>query len=413
MNAQVEDLEAALDMLRGASARWASGEDVEPAASILRRAALVHNHSRYVEHMPVYRALAEQRGLAGAATVEDISHELMFTTGVFKSYDPRWLEERDYGRMTEWLGTIFTGDPVVEGRISGIEEWRRALGARSVFVTCSSGTSGKLSFVPRDRATVEASGRNGWFYAHAVPAMDVARRDDFDCLVVGPRGTSTGIQAASLGVAGAAARSHFLVDRDTPGPVREGEYVAASEFLADSASAGRPVLVFATPPQLHRACAWIAANGRALDLPAGSIAVTGGGWKTATTVLDHEALCEHVERALGISADRVIDTYSTAEMSFFCLRCRAGRYHVPPFVEVVVLDDTLTPFAAGEGFGIIGFLDPFAFSYPGFLVTGDLGHVTFGNCSCGLSGWAVEGRIERAPEFGEKGCAGATEALTA
>lgn len=410
-----EELEATLDMLLGAAARWAAGEAVEEVAAILRRAALVHNHARYVEHIPVYRELARQRGLAGAATLDDITQELMFTTDVFKSYDPRWLEERDFRRLTAWLGSIFAGDPVVDGRVSGIEEWRQALAAQSVFVTCSSGTSGKLSFVPRDRATLAAARRNGWFYAHAVPAMGVARRDDFDCLVVGPRGTGTGIQAASLGVAGAAARSHFLIDRDGDGPARAGEadYAAASDFLTASVDAGRPVLVFATPSQLHRACAWIVECGRALDLPDGSIAVTGGGWKSSTTVLDHERLCELVEGALGIPARRVIDTYSTAELSFFCLRCAAGRYHVPPFVEVVVLDETLTPVAPRRGSGIVGFLDPFAFSYPGFLVTGDLGHVTFGSCPCGLSGWAIEGAIERAPEFGDKGCAGAMEALTA
>lgn len=413
-----DDFEATLDMLRGAAARWAEGEAVEETAAIFRRAALLHNHAHYVERIPAYRELASQRDLDRGATIADITSELMFTTSLFKSYDRRWLETGDYDRLTAWLDRVYAGAAVVDlDRVSTVEEWRRALAARSVFVTCSSGTSGKLSFVPRDRATLEALGRNGWSYAHSVPAMTVVERGDFDCLVVGPRATGTGVQAASLGVSRAASRSHFVLDRnagsDHPTWPRDASYAAASEFLASSTSAGRPVVVFGTPPELYRACAWLVDEGRTLQLPDGSIAITGGGWKSATTAVDDERLSEHIERALGIATDHVIDTYSTAESSFFCLRCRAGRYHVPPFVEVVRLDDALTPVPGADGFGIIGFLDPFAFSYPGFLITGDVGFTTFGPCPCGLSGWAIEGRIERGEEFGEKGCAGVTEALTA
>lgn len=413
-----DDFEAALDMLRGAAARWAEGEAVEKTAGIFRKAALLHNHAHYVEQIPAYRELASQRDLDSAATIADITSELMFTTSLFKSYDRRWLETGDYDRLTAWLDTIYAGAAVVDlDRVSSVEEWRRALAARSVFVTCSSGTSGKLSFVPRDRDTLEALGSNGWVYAHALPAMTVVERGDFDCLVVGPRATGTGIQAASLGVSRAASRSHFLLDRDAAGvhPTEpsDASYAAAREFLASSMSAGRPVVVFGTPPELYRACAWLVEEGPTLQLTDGSIAITGGGWKSATTALDHEQLSQHVELALGIPTDHLVDTYSTAETSFFCLRCRAGCYHVPPFVEVVRLDEALTPVAHTDGFGIIGFLDPFAFSYPGFLITGDVGNITFGPCPCGLSGWAIAGRIERGEEFGEKGCAGVMEVFTA
>jgi hypothetical protein len=390
----LDDFEATLDMLRGAAARWAKGEAVEETAAIFRKAALLHNHAHYVEQIPAYRELASQRDLDRAATIAEISSELMFTTSVFKSYDRRWLETGDYDRLTAWLDRVYAGAAVADlGRVSSVEEWRRALADRSVFVTCSSGTSGKLSFVPRDRATLEALSSNGWFYAHAVPAMTVVERGDFDCLVVGPRATGTGIQAASLGVSRAASRSHFVFGRDAdsdhPTGPRDVSYAAAREFLASATSAGRPVVLFGTPLELYRACAWLVHEGRTLQLADGSIAITGGGWKSATTALDHEQLSEHVERALGLAPDHVIDTYSTAETSFFCLRCRAGRYHVPPFVDVVRLDEALTPMPGADGFGIIGFLDPFAFSYPGFLITGDVGYTTFGPCPCGLSGWAI------------------------
>ena len=328
------------ELLRDVTVAWAAGEDVSDRAAPLRREAILRNHRHYREHIGVYRDLADQRGLGVDESLVDVARELMFTTDVFKSYDRRWLLENDFVRMTEWLGTIFAGDLDVDaGAVSSVNAWRRGLAGRGVYVTCSSGTGGKVSFVPRDRATLSASSSNGWHYAGAVPAMKIMERAEFDCLVLGPRGTGTGIQAASTGVAGAAARSHFLLDDSRTGGTsdvagsRETAYREALRFLRASIADARPVVVFSTPAALHRICAWVDRDGCAPTLPAGSMAITGGGWKSISHgTLDHEDLARRVERSFGVPPARVVDMYSTAETSFFCPRCSTGRYHVPPFV---------------------------------------------------------------------------------
>ena len=90
--------------------------------------------------------------------------------------------------------------------------------------------------------------------------------------------------------------------------------------------------------------------------------------------------------------------------------CSHGRYHVPPLIQPILLDDALDWVEDGEGEGILGFFDPFAGSYPGFLITGDQGKLTFEPCPCGLAGWSVRGEIVRAAGYEPRGCAQALAA---
>jgi hypothetical protein len=59
-----------------------------------------------------------------------------------------------------------------------------------------------------------------------------------------------------------------------------------------------------------------------------------------------------------------------------------------------------------EGEGLLAFLDPFATSYPGFVITEDRATLAFGRCGCGRPGAFIEGEIERAPGAEVRGCGG-------
>ena len=63
--------------------------------------------------------------------------------------------------------------------------------------------------------------------------------------------------------------------------------------------------------------------------------------------------------------------------------------------------------------GMLAFLDPFALSYPGFLIAGDRATLDFGSCGCGRSGAFVEGEIERAPGAEVRGCGGVLGSILA
>ena len=131
--------------------------------------------------------------------------------------------------------------------------------------------------------------------------------------------------------------------------------------------------------------------------------ITGGGWKGRSPVAGHR-LRAAVTRQLGVPPDRCVDTYSTAELNTVFVTCLQGRYHVPPVVEPVILDDLLQPVDDDGAEGRLAVLDPFALSYPGFVATGDQVRLCRDPCRCGLSGPSLLGPITRAPGLPERGC---------
>jgi hypothetical protein len=422
-----------LNALLAASRMWVQRRDLdERTVKRLRRQAILLNHRRYLARIPVYRHLAKERGIDAAADVQKVATELMFSSDVFKSYGSRWLSVANFDAMTEWLGRLFIRRLAIsmEG-IADIAAWRRRLRSEGVFVTCSSGTGGQFSFVPRDRFTLAALIENGQWYSHTI--MDDAPGAPFDCLILGPRGTSMGIQAAGTGLARTARRAHFLFNAeltpdmltalqgspsetatstalstflDMSGPGRDSVFANAFAFLRQASADHTRVLVFGPPFLVHEMCTRLVQDYRPVCLEPGSTVVTAGGWKTVTPVTADE-LQRDIERALCVPPGRQVDTYSTSECNCVLIRCRHGRYHAPPVLELVALDDLLLPREGNDVLGTIGFLDPFAASYPGFLVTGDRGRLVDGVCACGLTGWSVVGAFERAPGYVAKSCAGA------
>jgi hypothetical protein len=432
---ELAELEQLLNLLRGAALLWSRGKPFDEAAvEQVRHSAILLMHERYVDRIPIYRRLADERGAIGVDDVRTVADECLFGTELFKSYDPRWLEEAQYDRMTEWLRQLFIRDPHVslEG-VDDVETWRDRLRADQIYLMYSSGTSGRLSFVPRDLATWKALSENPRFYSRPIGDGDEPTIGASDCLILGPRGSGFGLQAAGIGLARAAERTHYLFDthfdadtfRDlragSPASAldaatekfveattvaRDGAYAAASAFLRDAVAGERRVVVFGPPFQVAELCSRIVVGGAGLRLPRGSSVLTGGGWKLDENErLAREELASRVERALGVPRAHVVDAYSTAELNCVLVSCAEGRYHVPPLIEPVVLDDLYMTMPGDDVTGRLGFLDPFAHSYPGFLATGDVGRLVRGPCACGLVGAALVGEIRRAPSEETTGCA--------
>jgi acyl-protein synthetase LuxE len=360
--------------------------------------ALLLLHRHYVTSIPVYRQLALQAGLQDVDDARVLTRELLVTSELFKSYDAAWLAEPNFHAMTGWIATIFTREPapVLDGAVD-LESWRAALRADGVFLTLSSGTTGMPSFVPRDALTLTALRRNGDLYGaqHGQNAM----AQPFDCLALTAREATTGLQAAGLALAARAARAHHLDAQVGAAPAWD----AALAFLGEAAARERPVLVFGPPPRVNELCAR-AGERRMRRLAPGSMVATGGGWKGAHAVAPAQ-LTARIEDALGVPAGRVVDTYGAAELNCVLVRCPHERYHVPPLLRAVVLDDLLVPVEAADAQGRLGFLDPFALSYPGFVIPGDVGQLVEGRCRCGLGGTAIAGTIERAHDEPARGCA--------
>lgn len=434
---KLEALLALQATLLETTAAWARGARLGPEVAAARREALQLNHQRYAALVPSYRAFAEQQGATGPVPLEVIVNGLMLHE-LFKSYDPAWLAAGDFEAMTGWLGSVCTRAPGIEtSGIADLGTWRDRLRSKGLFLSFSSGTSGRMSFVPRDLPTWKALVTNGSSYTDETwrTAPD-GERLEFDCLVLGPRSGGMGILDAGAGLARTATRSHFLFDRVlTADAVRElgrvsGDagpappaaadvpdleetYARAFAFVRGSRDEGRRMLIFGAPFQAQRFCERIAASWGLLPAPAGSLLVTGGGWKSFRGArLSRPELLRLARATLGIEPSRCIDAYSTSELNSTFSTCREGRYHIPPLVEAVVLDEALLGEVGRSGFGTLGFLDPFAASYPGFVISGDQALLSQGECACGLSGMFIEGEIERASGLEVRGCGGVLESIT-
>jgi hypothetical protein len=78
---------------------------------------------------------------------------------------------------------------------------------------------------------------------------------------------------------------------------------------------------------------------------------------------------------------------------------------VPPFLEAVVYDESLSIQRGDDVRGTLGILDPFATSYPGFVLSGDNVRLFRTPCACGLPGPTIL-KVERSPGKEVKGCGG-------
>ncbi len=412
--------------LRSATVAWAHGAEPGPAVADDRRKAIALLHQRYVRLIPFYREVAERQGAAGPVSVDFIVDNLLLLD-VFKSYEPSWLAALDFRALTDWLGTIFTRrpEPDLDG-VTSLALWRERLRSDGVFLSFSSGTSGRMAFVPRDHETFRALYSNGATYTdESWRRRPDGSLEEFDCLVAGPRSGGMGLLDAGGGLSRIAARSHFLLDevltadavhgvgagRRAPGTGQDAA-LRAFEFIRRAAADGRKLLLFGAPFQMRWLCDQIAGSVGRLEAAPGSLVVTGGGWKSFRgESLDRAALQELIGETLGVPPESCIDAYSTSELNCTFRTCRKGCYHIPPLIEPVVLDEAMTGAVGQPGSGMLAFMDPFALSYPGFVITGDRGTLRQGRCECGFPGPFLEGEIRRAAGMEVRGCGGVLESL--
>ena len=149
-------------------------------------------------------------------------------------------------------------------------------------------------------------------------------------------------------------------------------------------------------------------------MPEGSILLFGGGWKTFEgEKMGKAELLQVIEAAFGLKGDSAIEGYSMIEMNTMMTCCSEARFHIPPLIEPIVLDEDLLPKPGAGHRGIFGFLDPFALSYPGFLISGDEINLWHGECSCGRKGYAIDGEIQRVAGKEVKGCGGVMASVKA
>jgi long-chain-fatty-acid---luciferin-component ligase len=167
--------------------------------------------------------------------------------------------------------------------------------------------------------------------------------------------------------------------------------------------------LFGPPFMVARLVRHLAEEGIELPLDPGSFGVTLGGWKRFNREhISRAVFHRKLEKLLGLPAGNVRDMYGLIESNLLAVECEHHRKHVPPWCHVTIRDreDPRAPLPSGEA-GVIGILDALSLSYPGFILSQDVGRVEpEATCPCGRTGQVISclGRLDRA----EPGCCAVT-----
>jgi long-chain-fatty-acid---luciferin-component ligase len=146
-----------------------------------------------------------------------------------------------------------------------------------------------------------------------------------------------------------------------------------------------------------------------LPLDPGSFVVTLGGWKRFNRErIGRAALERALQASLDLRSGSCRDMYGLIESNLLAVECAYGRKHVPPWGHITVRDlhDPAAEVPPGQ-VGILGILDALGRSYPGFVLTEDMGRIEPGMvCPCGRTGQVLScvGRLNKA----EPGCCAVT-----
>ncbi len=445
-----------------ASRSWGLKKGFDRAhTEALRNEAIHLNHTSYFNDIPFYRKLAGEEGIGSTADSDTIKRKLMLSADIFKSYDRSLLDNGDFYGMTQWLSGIYHRRIDIDmSDIHTIDSWIERLKIDDVHIVYSSGTSGTFSFVPRDIQDWELSRTaniaclasllmhrlgntlSGLFLnapARLLSSQTLTRfagkkkLTGFDAVFLGFRQGRMGNQVLIEELATLFRRHYFLYDIAVSGTAlrclyhgastddekqmltglqaevidkKETNYLMLIHAIRRSTDEGQKVFIFGAPYQFRELCDFVAIHGQGLALKKGSFVFFGGGWKSFTgETIERETLVDMLSNSFDIPKEMVLEGYSMTEINMLMVRCEHGRFHIPPVIEPVIFDEKLDPIQGTDIKGAFGFLDPFAVSYPGFIISGDYVHMLNGECPCGLDGPAII-EIGRMPGSELKGCGG-------
>lgn len=392
---------------------------------------------RMRNRIPALKKLADRQGVERIERIED-ALPVCFDHRVLKNYPIQIIENRDFAKLTAWLDKLTAHDlsRMDLGGLKTIEDWLGRLEAYGMLVTYSSGTTGKLSFVPRSMDEF------GPWRAHV-------HNVDYACTGVDPRkvklptlspvyrgGYQTMLKMMSLfhvEMAGGPEHYHSLYDSYIPADLMalsgrlqaaenkgEIERLGLDPALLEQRRAmleqgrrreqdmeawftklmkefrGRRVKVGGTFSDLYRVARSGLDKGMRCEFAPGSVLIGGGGMKGYKDApADWE---EQVKYFFGI--DRLSNQYGFSECIGTAPLCEAGYFHFMPY-SVPLLMDAAGQVLPREGVqkGRLALIDPIPTSYWGGFTSGDEVTIHWDeNCSCGWGGPRAGKTIRRFAE---------------
>ncbi|MCM3441341.1 LuxE family acyl-protein synthetase (plasmid) [Metabacillus halosaccharovorans] len=189
-----------------------------------------------------------------------------------------------------------------------------------------------------------------------------------------------------------------VVKRITFNPERAVELLNSWEGKHTRHLVGPPFLIY----KLIKHCM---DNNIKLNLEKKSYIITLGGWKRFTgEEIPREEFNKLCNEYLGVEINNVRDMYGLVEANMLAVECEHQEKHVPPWVHLSLRNprNVLEEVEYGER-GVIAIYDPTCTSYPGFVLTEDVGYLRKDTeCECGRNGQKLV-YISRMPGV-EVGC---------
>ena len=412
------------------------------------------------ERIAIVGKMAESQGVTEIRRIEDAA-PLLLPHSTYKSYSLSVIEKGQFDRLTRWLSGLTSHDlSGLDTRgIESIDDWIELLDTKTpVRVIHSTGTTGKLSFVPRSTLELEAMVDNHrrtfdvypgeqprisvpvdqapvifpW-YRYGAMAYHRLFEGMLRHLFAGNEGmlyclNPNRLSADAISLAGRlraaeakgelgqvqiapkiAARREALLREQAEAPTRVHKFI---ERLR-SEIAGRSVAVMGALPQLFDLSrAGVALGATDLFDPVSHVAA-GGGNKGRELPDDWD---QTVMRFFGVR--RLSDGYGMSESIASSRACANKRYHIPVHVVPFVLDPATGQPSPRQGTvtGRFVLFDLNPRSYWGGFLTGDKVTFSWGDepCDCGRVGPYLHPGIRRFTEA-EGGddkitCAGAPDA---
>ncbi|RLF45614.1 MAG: hypothetical protein DRN29_06365, partial [Thermoplasmata archaeon] len=329
-----------------------------------------------------------------------------------------------------WLATVYTGElpNIVVKRNDDYDDIINKFNEAGLVISYSSGTSGRHTFIPRDKRTFYDS---EYAIAKAVVTM-VYPFWEYDCYgyLLMPNPFKTNIFAGKVCSVyfDAIKDVKVALDREIKADLIQAamknnlkgriiRYAMQREnkkmidkiinWLRENRKNKNKISFIGAPFILYFVMEELEKNGETFDFGENGAVVTGGGWKIFENQrISVEEFRRKVEKILGIPPENCLDLYGMVEGNGWMVHCPEGHYlHVPSsYYHAMVIDEDGEEVAEGEK-GRFAFLDGLAKSYPGFIISGDEVRMYEECPTCHRSTPVLEPEVKRARGDEMRGCA--------
>lgn len=358
-------------------------------------------------------------GISEIKALEDLV-PLLFSHQTYKSYPESFVRDNKWGLMNRWLDTLSAvrvGNIDVSD-ISNTDAWVARLSEHGHHVLLSSGTSGKASFLNRTEQDRDFSPGTTVQYMRSM--LGIPKGQLQPVFLLGPHiGTHIFVKqlkdfATEFGRPDAIywlsdlpvteadikrqaeLRGKVAGGTASPGEIQELENHARErqehmrEHMGQIAAAldkHRSERVFIAGLWLPHFMLMEAAHKLGMGdgvLHPDSFVFFGGGIKGAKLPVDYR---EQVARFHGLDKSCYFNIYGMTELSSGFPGCKAGRYHITPWVIPLILDkegEKLINKPQGIVEGRMAFFDVVTQARWGGVISGDKVEVDFSPCPCGL-----------------------------